>query len=503
MASGTLTSRILGLFRDIAMGALFERTVTDAWAAAFRIPNLFRRLLSEGSLSVSFIPVFMETHAADAEGTRARNLVNGLYTLLLIVLGGLTLLGVLFTEEIFRLLLSDAFTQLGEKWALTVRLGRIMFGFIFFVSTYAYFMGILNALGSFGLPALAPALLNVSMLCFTFLPPQWFSGYGDGLAWGVLVGGVLQAALLWGALKKRDYLPRWQGGRVWSADIRRVLKSMLPGIIGMGFLQFSTLVHLYFASSLPEGAISYIYWADRLLELPLTLISVSIGSVLLPALSALTSVKEKERFRETAQESFAMNFFLAWPAALGLYFLAEPIVENLFLRGHFSMVDVGATASILQVYAVSLLMLSCARVLMPIFFAVENMWYPAGVTIFSVVVNIGLAPRLMRDYALVGLVGAGTVAATVNVVLLMVGLQWRGLGFQSRVLLKSIGKSMLASLALVLALQAYGMIEINSSGGFKLLALLMTIGAGILFYFVFAALLRSQEFTKIRQSFRL
>ncbi|KYG62360.1 hypothetical protein AZI86_16110 [Bdellovibrio bacteriovorus] len=211
MASGTLTSRILGLFRDIALGALFDRTVTDAWTAAFRIPNLFRRLLGEGSLSVSFIPVFMEEKAGDPSGLRAKNVANGVYSVLLIGMGILTLLGVVFVEPLFRLLLSDLYVLSAEKWELTLRMGRIMFGFTFFVTMYAFYMGLLNALGSFGLPALAPALLNVSMLIFTFMPPEWFQGAGDGLAWGVLVGGMLQAGLLFLGLRSRGGLPRWLG----------------------------------------------------------------------------------------------------------------------------------------------------------------------------------------------------------------------------------------------------------------------------------------------------
>jgi len=202
---------MLGLLRDVAMAAFFERMVTDAWAAAFRFPNLFRRLLGEGSLSVSFIPVFIEARSEDPSGVRARNLANGLYTLLLITMGALTLAGVLFTDDLFRLILSADYVQIAEKWDLTVRLGRIMFAFVFFVSTSAYFAGLLNSLGSFGLPALAPALLNIAMLVFTFLPVGWFPQVGDGLAWGVLIGGLLQAALLWWALWTRDYLPRRQG----------------------------------------------------------------------------------------------------------------------------------------------------------------------------------------------------------------------------------------------------------------------------------------------------
>lgn len=493
---------MLGLLRDVAMAAFFERMVTDAWAAAFRFPNLFRRLLGEGSLSVSFIPVFIEARSEDPSGVRARNLANGLYTLLLITMGALTLAGVLFTDDLFRLILSADYVQIAEKWDLTVRLGRIMFAFVFFVSTSAYFAGLLNSLGSFGLPALAPALLNIAMLVFTFLPVGWFPQVGDGLAWGVLIGGLLQAALLWWALWTRDYLPRRQG-HLWSEDIRKVLKNMLPGLVGMGLLQFSTLVNLYYASFLPEGSISYIYWADRLLELPLSLVSVSIGSVLLPTLSSLSSMRDREKFIETAQESFLMNLFLAWPAALGLFFLAQPIVEVLFLRGHFSLGDAAATAAVLKVYAISLVLHSCSRVLMPMYFALKNTTFPAYASLAALFLHISLAPTLMQGRGLVGLILAGAVAAALQALLLWFGLYRRQVAFHTGPLLKSCVKFMVAGLCLLGVVKFYEALGLEKTGGLQVLALGGVITFSVLIYFGSAALLRCDELSKIRQSFRL
>lgn len=502
MASGTMTSRTLGLLRDIAMAAFFERRITDAWAAAFRFPNLFRRLLGEGSLSVSFIPVFIEARSEDPSGVRARNLANGMYTLLLIAMGSLTFAGVLFTEDLFRLILSADYAQISEKWDLTVRLGRIMFSFVFFVSMYAYCSGVLNSLGSFGLPALAPALLNIAMLAFTFMPGEWFAHPGDGLAWGVLVGGLLQATLLWWALWARGYLPRWQGS-LWSEDIRKVLGNMLPGLVGMGLLQFSTLVNLYYASFLPEGAISYIYWADRLLELPLSLISVSIGSVLLPTLSSLRSLSEREKFIETAQESFLLNLFLAWPAALGLFFLAQPIVEVLFLRGHFSASDALATATVLKVYAVSLVLHSCSRVLMPMYFALKNTTFPAYASLAALLLHISLAPSLMQSQGLVGLISAGVYAAALQVLLLWFGLYRRQVAFHGRELIKSCAKFMVSGLGLFVVVKIYEGLGLEKNQGPQVLALGGIIIVSMTVYFAIAALLRCEEFSKIRQSFRL
>lgn len=499
MASGTLTSRILGLLRDIALGALFDRTVTDAWTAAFRIPNLFRRLLGEGSLSVSFIPVFMEAQAEDLSGTQARNLANAVYSLLLIVLGTLTLLGLLFIEPLFRLLLSEIYTLSPEKWELTLRLGRIMLGFTFFVTLYAFYMGLLNALGSFGLPAVAPALLNISMLVFTFMPPSWFPGRGDGLAWGVLVGGFLQAGLLAFVLKKRHYLPHWQN-KIWSPQVKEVFQRLLPGILGLGLLQLSTLVNLYFASSLPEGAISSIYWADRLLEFPLSLIAVSLGSALLPTLSELAARGEGGRFREVAEESFLMNLFLALPASLGLYFLAEPIVEVLFYRGQFSAQDLLQTATVLRVYALSLLVISCSRVLVPMYYAHKQTYFPMALSLVCVMLHLLLAGFFVRQAGLQGLVYASFLAAFVNAVMLFVGLLRWDMMFDSKRLCSSFWKMTLASLALI------GVLKMHKALAFYLpgpswISLFITIVLAMIVYFGGAFFLRSEEFLKIRPSF--
>lgn len=502
MASGTLTSRILGLLRDVALGALFERAVTDAWTAAFRIPNFFRRLFGEGSLSVSFVPVFIEAHGDDPSGVRVKNLINGFYTLLLISLAALTLLGTVFTDTIFHFLLSDVYGATTERWELTVRMARIMFGFIFFICTYAYYMGILNSLGSFGIPAAAPALLNISMLVFTFIPPDWFSKMGDGLAWGVFVGGVLQALLLYVALRARGYLPRMQS-EVWNEDVKKVLRNMFPGLIGMGLMQFSTLVNLYFASALPEGSISYIYWADRLLELPLSLVSVSLGTALLPTLSALAAQNEKEKFRETAQESFLMNLFFAWPASLGLFFLAEPIVEVLFLRGHFTLSDAHVTASILKVYSVSLILISCSRVVMPLYYAIKNTRFPAVVSLVSLAVQVALAPILIRHQGLLGLMVSGVVASFLNTFLLVMGLRYWKLSFKWNSLFKAIWKFFIAGWGLVAALQVYDFLILYMTRGLHMLALLITILLAVVVYLILAAVLRCEEFSKIRPLFRL
>lgn len=421
MAFGTFSSRALAVFREILLLSLFPRAVTDAWIAAFRLPNMFRRLLGEGSLTVSFIPVFVEALHQDQK--RAHNLVNGVYTCLLLILSVVTCLGVLFPEPILRVLLDEKYVQQTENFLMTVRMAKIMFSFIFLVSIYAYFMGLLNALGHFGLAASAPALFNVAMILSTLCPPEWFPQVGDGLAWGVILGGFLQMLVLVPLLIKKGYLPKLSLDLISvfkNKDVQKVFKNMVPGLFGLGLLQITTILNQNFASRLGEGAITYIYSADRLLELPLSLVSVSLGVALLPTLSSLWSRNEKDKMSETLSYYMGLNLYVVFAAALGLFFLSEPIVEALFFHGHFSAADVEATSTVLRIWALIMIPISLVRVFVPSYYAVKNTWFPAVVSLVCLVVHWLIAPRLMQSYGLSGLNYSSLISSSLNIVLLFI-----------------------------------------------------------------------------------
>lgn len=420
MALGTMTSRVLGLFREMLLTAYFPRTITDAWTVAFRLPNVFRRILGEGSLSVSFIPVFVEARQESPE--RAKNAMNGVYTLLLLTLTVLTALGLIYTESLINLMLDENYRSIPGKLELTYRMARIMFGFVFMISTYAFFMGVLNALGSFAIAAMAPTLFNIAMIISTLIPAEKFSSPGDGLAWGVLVGGALQMLLLVPLLKSKNYFPQinW---KIYSAyknpDVQKVFRNMLPGLFGLGLLQITTLVNQRFASELGEGAITYIYLADRLLELPLSLISVSLGVALLPTLSSLWIRGEKDQMSETMAFYLRLNLYMVLAAATGLFMLARPVVEVLFQRGKFTAQDVQATVGVVCVWALIMIPSSLVRVLAPAYYAVKNTWFPAVVSLICLVVHLTVAPWLMAHYGLTGLNLSSLVSSTLNMMLLL------------------------------------------------------------------------------------
>ncbi len=422
MAFGTMTSRVLGLVRDQLFASMFSPTVRDAWTAAFRLPNMFRRLLGEGSMSVSFIPIFVQARQDDPTDVRARNLVNSFYTLLLLVLATLTAVGTLWPEFFLNLMLDPSYSNIPGKFDLTVRMARIMFVFIFFMSTYAYFMGIMNALGRYGLPAMAPTFFNVAMIISNFVPQKFLDSPGDAISWGVVAGGALQTVILIPTLWKMGYLPRLQWD--FSSDVLRILRNMVPGMLGLGLLQITTIVNMRFASSLGEGPITYIYLADRLLELPLSLVSVSLGTALLPTLAGMWARGQKQKMSETANYYLRLNLYVAVPAAVGLYVLAQPIVEVLFLRGKFIAGDAAMTALVIRVYSFILISTSCVRVLIPSFYAIKNTWLPAMASGICLVVHVVLAPILMRHYGLGGLVSSSFVTGTLNLTILLISYRF-------------------------------------------------------------------------------
>ncbi len=425
MSAGTFSSRILGLVREMLFGALFDRTITDAFTAAFKLPNLFRRLLGEGSLSVSFQPIYIEAQVEDetTKGVRARLLMDSMHLFLIMLLTTLTVGGIVFAPQILGLILDADYVQRVEAFDLTVRMAQIMFSFLFFICLFAYYMAILNAHGIFGWPAVAPFFFNISLIDSTLLPPEILPVKGDTLAWGVLVGGFLQMVVLIRPLSKLGYFPRFQF-QMGNRDLLRVLRNMVPGLMGLALMQITLIVNMRFASALGKGAISYINWADRLLELPLSLISVSLGTALLPVLSQHWARQERGKMSDVSERTLSLNLFVGAMAAVGLYVLAEPIVRLLFERGRFTETDSRAVISVVEVYAMTLIPVSGVRVLAPSFYAAKNTWYPAVIAGVGLFVHILIAPGLMEWRGLVGLNLSTFVSASLNFMLLLLGFNF-------------------------------------------------------------------------------
>lgn len=419
MAVGTFSSRILGFVRDAVMLALFPRAVTDCWVVAFRLPNMFRRLFGEGSLSVSFIPIYVE--ARTDSDARARRLSNAVFTIVLAISVFISVVCFVYMDSIMRYLVDDprGFGAVPGKVEQTIYLSRIMIFYLVLVTTYAYHMAIANTLGHFFIPGMAPTLFNFGLIVFTVLPFELGRYAGSAQSWGVIAGGVLQAGVVLWLLVKEGVLPTIS----WSwreRDVGRVFANMLPGLFGLGVFQVMTVVNTKFAARLSEGAQSYIYTADRILELPQALIAVSLGAALLPRFSELHSRGERQSFLEEANQAVRMLLYLSLPSAVGMWVLAMPITQVLFMRGAFSQADAEGTAAVVSIYAVLLLFSSLSRVTAPAFYAIKNTWLPATVAFFVLLLHISVGSYLVSHWGLVGLASATSASAILNIVVLQI-----------------------------------------------------------------------------------
>ena len=425
MSSGTLISRILGMVRDMLLASVFSRTVTDAFFVAFRLPNLFRRLLGEGALSASFLPIYVDQlvgRPGETEGDikeRACRLANGIYSLLFWTVSLLTVFGILYMDRVMGLFVSgEGYQVVIGKVELTVRLARLMFIYLFLVTQYAFLMSIMNAHKKFLWPALGPAFYNATFIMFICMSPTWFPQHGDNLAYGVVAGGFVQVLFVFIPLWKMGYLPKLK--LRWKSEASvRVLKNMVPGLVGMGVLQLLNIVNVNFSSRFAEGTHTHIFLADRLLELPQSIIAISLGAALLPTLSELWTKEKRSEMIAVGRRHTQILFFLVLPSAAGLFFLAQPIVQVLFMRGSFSHQDVEQTVEILKLYSLLLVFLGVYKVTIPSFYAIKNTWIPAAVATAGLLFHILVAPLLMDRMGLPGLIISMVLSGFINLVLLI------------------------------------------------------------------------------------
>lgn len=499
MAMGTFSSRLLGLLRDAILGAFFSRTVTDAWLVAFRIPNMLRRLFGEGALSVSFIPIFIElmTNPKSKEEGRDFKLACGVFSLLSLILLVLTALGIIFSEQIVHFIAGEeAYLAIPGKFELTVQMAKIMFAFCFFICIYAYFMAILNAYKKFALAAFAPVLFNVSMIISTLLPAFMPLQFSDlSLAWGVTIGGFLQMIILVPELIKLKCLPKFSLN-IFDPNVLKVFRNMIPGLLGLGVMQIGLIINTRFASSLEEGANSWIYWSDRVLELPLSLFAVSLGTALLPTLATHWSKNEKQEMIETANKYLRMIFYVSVPCALGVWFLARPITEVLFMRGKFTTYDVMNTSNILMIYSFGILSFGGIRVIAPSFYAIKNTLYPAVVSAVCLIVHFFTAQYLMELYGIKGLATSSMISSGLNLLLLLIGFRILIGPLMINKLITSLFKFSVAGAIMVAVISCYDIL-LGYFGDFfivKLVSLLAIICASIVTYFYVTSLLKTEEY---------
>lgn len=514
----TFLSRIAGLMRDAVIGYYFGTgAAADAFFVAFRIPNLLRRFVAEGAMSVALVPVFTDylTNRSRREAVAA---ASALATLMAVGLLALTAIGVVFAP-VWTALFAPGFTDASGKFALTVTLTRWMFPYIFLVSLVALASGLLNSLRHFAAPAMAPIFLNLSIIAAAALVCPRLPVPVYGLAYGVLIGGVLQLAVQIPPLLRHRVrlVPLWQPGH---EAVARALRLMAPMVFGAAVYQVNLMIGTMLASVLPSGSVSYIWYADRVFEFPLGIFAVALGTAALPSFSAQAARRAYAELRSSLGFSMRLTNVIVVPAAVGMIALATPIVSVLFQRGAFGSHEVALTAQALDAFAVGLWSVSLVRLVVPAFYAMGDTRTPVLAATVAFAVNGTCSLLLMGPVARsgdsylaeaiatatqrlplltlrhAGLALATSVAASVNLAVLLLVLQRRLGTLDWAGMLASFGRSLLAAAAMVPVVRYIAGMTTWTEPGHTLVhagVLAWAVVAGVLVYAVIALALGGEE----------
>lgn len=496
----TLISRVLGLVRDVVIANLMGAGLAaDVFFFANKIPNFLRRLFAEGAFAQAFVPVLSEYHTQDErDGTdKTRELIAQVSGTLGVLVTIVTLVGVI-ASPIFVMLFGFGWFldwlnggPAGDKFTLAAQLLKITFPYLWFVSFTALAGAILNTLGKFAVAAFTPVLLNVCIIGLAiFLAPN-LDNPAYGLAWGVFLGGLVQFLFQIPFLIKANVLvkPKW----AWHAKgVKKIRQLIIPALFGVSVTQINLLLDTLIASFLVTGSISWLYYADRLLEFPLGLFGIGIATVILPSLSKLHSSADPKAFSQTLDWGIRIISLMGWPALAGLMILAQPIIMVLFMRGEFDQSEVIQVSYALFAYLSGLVSFMFIKVLAPGFYARQDTKTPVKIGIIAMVSNMAFNLMLAPFLGYVGLAIATTLSATLNAFLLyralkrldVFELSWSTLSFIARIIISSVAMAVviyMVSPAFSVWLEM-GFLE-------QAVRLIIYISIGILCYFVSLGLL--------------
>lgn len=417
-------SRLAGFARDLATAALLGAgPVADAFFVAQRLPNLFRSLFAEGAFSVSFVPLYARTLQGEGP-VAARMFAEHAVSLLVFALMPLSALAILFMPGLLALI-APGFEPGSERYALALELARVTFPYLLLASLTALYGGVLNALGRFAHFAAAPVAFNLVMLASLFALTPMLPSAGHALAIGIIAAGIVQTVWMAAAASRAgmDLRLRWPQ---LTPRIKRLFVVMGPGALGAGVTQINSFVSTLLATMLPVGSVSYLYYADRLYQLPLGVVGTAVSTALLPMLAKALKAEDIAQSRSLFARALEVSLALAFPAAIALFLLAEPIVRVLFERGAFEASDTAGTAAALAAYAVGIPAFVLVKVLATACFAREDTAGPVKIGIFAAAANIVLGLALISWLAHVGLALATALAAWMQVALLAALLHRRG-----------------------------------------------------------------------------
>ncbi|MEW5911713.1 MAG: murein biosynthesis integral membrane protein MurJ [Thermodesulfobacteriota bacterium] len=413
----TLASRVAGFVRDLVIAYFFGAgPAADAFFVAFRIPNLLRRLFAEGTLTIAFIPVFTEVlkkRGREEAYLLARSTASLLALALLVVCAA----GVYFAPQVVRVI-APGFTPGQGTFSLAVSLTRWCLPFIFFISLVALAGGVLNSLGHFFAPAAAPALFNLCIIAAaTALAPR-VDPPVLSLALGVLIGGVAQLIMQLPYLRARglSLRPAW---RIKDPALMRILRLMGPAAFGAAVYQVTVLINTMLASLLPSGSVSYLYYADRLIQFPLGIFAIAVSTAILPSLSRQAADQDQAALVGTMGYGLRLIIFITVPAMVGLMVLAQPLVTVLFMRGEFTLAMSQETAGAVLGYAMGLWGYAGVRAVVQAFYALKDTKTPVAVAAVCLLINLGCSLALMGPFKQVGLALATSISGVANLLLLL------------------------------------------------------------------------------------
>jgi putative peptidoglycan lipid II flippase len=479
----TMASRVLGFLRDVLVAAyLGAGPVADAFFVAFKFPNFFRRLFAEGAFNAAFVPMFAGRIATSGKQA-AKAFAEDTLAVLLAVL----LLLVIVVEAVmpwFMMAAAPGFVREPEKFRLAVDFTRITFPYLLFISLVSLQGGVLNSLDRFAAVAATPVLLNLCLIGALIGLNPISPTPGHALAWGVALAGVAQFIwLAWfcGRAGMGLALPRPR----LSPEVKRLLTLMLPAALGSGVVQVNLLIDIVLASLLPTGAVSFLYYADRIYELPLAVIGIAIGTAILPLLARQVRRDEHAAAVATQNRALEAALLLTLPAAAALIVLDRWIIAVLFERGAFGRAEVLATAAALSAYAIGLPAYVLIKVLAPCFYAREDTRTPVKIAVLCVVVNTAVAFALMQVFAHVGIALATVVSAWLNAGLLALSLRRRGYFAPDAQLKRRVPRMVAASLIMTAALWGLSVALwpwMMSAGTWRLSALAIMVAAGLAIY---------------------
>jgi len=481
----TFLSRILGFIRDVVIAHAFGASISsDAFLIAFKIPNFMRRLFAEGAFSQAFIPVLSE-YKTQREKFEVQRLVNHVTGSLGGILVLITVLGIILAPLLV-MIFAPGFIQQTAKFALTVEMLKITFPYLLFIALTALAGSVLNTYGQFAIPAFTPVLLNITMIsCSLWLTP-YFDEPIMALAWGVFFAGIAQLLFQLPFLAKLDLLPKPKLA-FQDEGVKRIHKLMIPALFGVSVSQVNLLIDTLMASFLVTGSVSWLYYADRLMEFPIGIFGVALSTVILPNLSKTVALGDTEKYGQMLDWALRWTFVVVTPAMLGLMILAMPILSTLFQNGAFAGNDVMQTTYALQAFSVGLLGFVLVKVLASGFYARQDTRTPVKIAVIAMLTNIILNLMLIIPFKHAGLALSTALAAIVNAVLLYQGLRRMNVYIPQKGWRKLLLRIALASLLMsVFLFWQQGELNtwLNMGTVQRALQLLMIISAGMSIYFL-------------------